>query len=109
VSGVVLAYLFVALYVFPVDPMATPLVPNVVGDTYEDAEQKLLQAGFTVERGDVLPPAGGAEPTKPPAGARSGGGNSGSAPSKVVQQAPEAGTRQRVGTKIVLATGGGAG
>jgi beta-lactam-binding protein with PASTA domain len=99
-TGVVLAWLLVALYVFPVDPSAAPEVPNVVGDSFEDAQLKLLQAGFTVERGgtgDTL------TRSQPPKANAAGKGN---APDKVAQQKPEAGSRQRVGTKIVLYTGG---
>lgn len=82
--GVLIAYLLVVYYVFPVDPdVVTPAVPQVVGVNYDEAERKLMEAGFTVARGEVRSVKG-------------------MAAGVVVEQIPQAGTRQPAGTKITL-------
>ncbi len=53
-SGFTLAYVLVAAFVFPAGAaQSDALVPNVVGLQYADAEKKLAQTGFTVQRGEV--------------------------------------------------------
>jgi beta-lactam-binding protein with PASTA domain len=91
VIGVFIAWLVVVLYIFPVDPdVATPVVPSVVGDAFDEAEQKLTSAGFVAERGDVRDVKG-------------------TDTGKVIEQVPGAGTRQAAGSRIILHIGGGEG
>jgi beta-lactam-binding protein with PASTA domain len=53
-GGFVLAYLIVALFVFPAGAVQRDvLVPNVVGMTYADAQRQLEAATFTVQRGET--------------------------------------------------------
>ena len=88
--GVVIAYLVVVLYIFPVDPdTATPEVPSVVGVSFEEAEKTLTDAGFVAVRGEIR--AGSAK---------------GDTVARVLEQVPSAGTRQQVGSKVTLHTGG---
>jgi beta-lactam-binding protein with PASTA domain len=83
-SGVLIAYLLVVYYVFPVDPdVVTPAVPEVVGVKFDEAERKLLEAGFAVTRGEVR-------------------NVKGMAAGVVVEQIPRGGTRQPAGTKVTL-------
>ena len=83
-AGVVLAYLVVVFLVFPVDrDIAAPLVPSVIGDTFDAAERKLMELGLVAERGDAR-------------------AMKGSAAGVVLEQVPAAGTRQRAGSRIVL-------
>src|SRR5204863_487901 len=52
-GGFLLAYLVVALFVFPAGVIPQDMrVPNVIGLTYNDAVQQLQQKGFTAERGE---------------------------------------------------------
>jgi beta-lactam-binding protein with PASTA domain len=83
-AGVLVAYLIVVYLVFPIDPdVATPVVPSVTGVTFDAAEQKLTQLGFTAERGEVRRARGKAADI-------------------VLEQEPPAGMRQRAGSRIVL-------
>ena len=84
--GMLLAYMVVVLYVFPIDPdLVTPEVPAVVGDTFEAASSKLAGAGFMATRGDVRKSKSGA-------------------PGTVLEQDPAGGTRHKVGSKVILHT-----
>jgi serine/threonine-protein kinase len=83
VLGFGLAYALVALFIFP--PGAPPpdaKVPNVTGLQYDAAVQRLRQAGFKADRGESR-----AQETPK---------------NTVVAQAPEAGSRQPLGTVVVL-------
>lgn len=54
VSGLFVAYVFVAFFVFPASAaQGNVRVPNVVGLQYADAQRKLEQSGFSAERGEV--------------------------------------------------------
>jgi beta-lactam-binding protein with PASTA domain len=54
VGGFTLAYAIVALFVFPASAAQRDAsVPNVVGLPYVDAQRRLEQLGFTVQRGEV--------------------------------------------------------
>lgn len=63
VAGFVLAYLIVAVFIFPPNSVASDLsVPNVTGLSFDDATAKLHDEGFKVSRGerrfDATAPAG---------------------------------------------------
>jgi beta-lactam-binding protein with PASTA domain len=63
VAGFALAYLIVAVFIFPPTSVASDLsVPNVTGLAFDDATGKLHDAGFKVSRGerryDATVPAG---------------------------------------------------
>jgi beta-lactam-binding protein with PASTA domain len=63
VAGFALAYLIVAVFIFPPTSVASDLsVPNVTGLAFDDASSKLRDAGFKVSRGerryDATVPAG---------------------------------------------------
>jgi beta-lactam-binding protein with PASTA domain len=84
--GVLIAYLVVVVYVFPVDPdVVTPAVPSVVGETFEAASTKLANAGFLAAQGDVRKSSTGV-------------------PGTVLEQSPAGGTRLKVGSKVLLHT-----
>lgn len=52
-AGFILAYVIVALFVFPAKLISTDTkVPNVLGMRYQDAVDKLEAAGFVAERGE---------------------------------------------------------
>jgi serine/threonine-protein kinase len=77
VAGFGLAYLLVAFLVFPAGVIPRDVkVPNVTGLAYEEAEQRLLQAGFTAEQGEQRynnsAPKGTVLAQSPPPGAREG-------------------------------------
>jgi beta-lactam-binding protein with PASTA domain len=60
-SGFLLAYLIVALFMFPAQLVTSDTkVPNVVGQTYEAAAAQLQKAGFTAMRGEQRFTAGAA-------------------------------------------------
>ena len=85
-TGILLAYLVVVIFIFPVDPdVVTPEVPMVVGETFDAASTKLANAGFLATQGEVRKVKAGA-------------------PGTVLEQVPAGGTRQKVGSKIVLHT-----
>jgi serine/threonine-protein kinase len=53
-GGFTLAYLIVALFVFPASAsQGDSAVPNVVGLNYADAQRRLEQFGFTAQRGEL--------------------------------------------------------
>jgi serine/threonine-protein kinase len=74
-GGFLLAYLIVAFVVFPAGVIPQDVrVPNVIGLTYADATQQLLQRGFTAERGETrfhnAAPKGTVLDQQPPPGSR---------------------------------------
>jgi eukaryotic-like serine/threonine-protein kinase len=84
-----LAYLFVAFFVFPsgVVPRDEE-VPSVVGLLFDDAEQELIRKGFKPERGETR--------------------FHGTAPRMtVLEQNPPPGSRELVGARVTLAVSGG--
>lgn len=83
-SAFLIAYLVVAFVIFPAEIIPDDaIVPNVVGDTYEDAVKRLGTAGFTGQRGESRFSARAA--------AR-----------QVLQQEPPGGSRERRGTVVTL-------
>ncbi|HEX7939422.1 MAG TPA: PASTA domain-containing protein [Gemmatimonadaceae bacterium] len=53
-SGFVLAYLVVAIFVFPASAaQKDAAVPSVIGLPYADAQKKLEQSGFVAQRGEL--------------------------------------------------------
>ena len=83
-SGFLIAYMIVAFVVFPADIIPDDaVVPNVVGDSYEEAVKTLSRAGFTVQRGESR--------FTPSAPAR-----------QVLQQEPAGGSREKTGTVVIL-------
>ena len=88
-GGFMLAYLFVAFFVFPsgVVPRDEE-VPSVVGLLFDDAEQELIRKGFKPERGETR--------------------FHGTAPRMtVLEQNPPPGSRELVGARVTLAVSGG--
>ncbi len=83
-GGLGLAWVLIAVFVFP--PGAPPgdaTVPNVIGLSFDVASQRLQQAGFKVQRGEMRIQE--------------------SAPKmSVIGMTPDQGTRQPLGTPIVL-------
>jgi beta-lactam-binding protein with PASTA domain len=54
VGGFTLAYLIVAIFIFPASAAERDAsVPSVVGLQYADAQKRLEQLGFTVQRGEL--------------------------------------------------------
>jgi serine/threonine-protein kinase len=88
-AGFLIAYLVVALVIFPagIVPDDAP-VPNVVGLSYDEAETKLKSAGFKAERGATRFHATSPRGT-------------------VLTQQPPAGSRELLGTAIQLELSGG--
>ena len=89
VAGFSLAWLLVAFVVFPTGVVPHDVkVPNVNGLTYEEAAQRLAQAGFKTEQGEQR--------------------YDNSAPKMtVLEQSPEPGAREGVGSTITLIVSGG--
>ena len=89
VAGFALAWLVVAFVVFPTGVVPHDVkVPNVNGLTYEEAAQRLAQAGFKTEQGEQR--------------------YDNSAPKMtVLEQSPEPGAREGVGSTITLIVSGG--
>ena len=89
VAGFALAWLLVAFVVFPTGVVPHDVkVPNVNGLTYEEAAQRLAQAGFKTEQGEQR--------------------YDNSAPKMtVLEQSPEPGAREGVGSTITLIVSGG--
>jgi serine/threonine-protein kinase len=84
VGGFGVAYLVIALFVFP--PGLAPeeeIVPNVVGSSYDRAVRDLTKMGFQTKRGDTRIQA-----TVPPG--------------TVLEQDPRGGLSERKGTRITL-------
>jgi serine/threonine-protein kinase len=88
-AGFVLAWLVVAFVVFPAGVVPRDLkVPNVTGLMYDEAEQRLAQAGFKAERGEQR--------------------YNNSAPKMtVLEQSPPPGAREGVGGAVTLVVSGG--
>ena len=89
VAGFTLAWLIVAFVVFPTGVVPRDVkVPNVTGLMFDEAEQRLAQAGFKAEKGDQR--------------------YSNSAPKMtVLEQTPAPGTREGIGNPITLVVSGG--
>lgn len=89
VAGFALAWLIVAFIVFPTGVVPRDVkVPNVTGLLFDEAEQRLAQAGFTTERGEQR--------------------YNNSAPKMtVLEQTPAPGTREGVGSPVTLVVSGG--
>lgn len=88
-AGFALAYLVVAFLVFPAGVIPRDVkVPNVAGLTYEEAEQRLAQAGFRTEKGEQRY-------------------NSAAPRNTVLEQSPPPGTREGIGQTITLVVSGG--
>jgi len=89
VAGFALAYLVVAFVVFPAGVVPRDVkVPNVMGLMYDDAEQRLAQAGFRAEQGEQRYNASSPKMT-------------------VLEQTPPPGSSEAVGGVIILAVSGG--
>ncbi|MEP6732020.1 MAG: PASTA domain-containing protein [bacterium] len=89
VAGFALSYLVVAFAVFPNGVVPRDVkVPNVTGLGYDEATQRLLQAGFKAEQGEQR--------------------YNNSAPKMtVLEQSPPPGTREGVGASVTLVVSGG--
>jgi serine/threonine-protein kinase len=89
VAGFTLAYLVVAFVVFPSGVIPRDVkVPNVTGLGYDEAAQRLAQAGFKAEQSEQR--------------------YSNSAPkSTVLEQSPPPGAREGVGETVTLVVSGG--
>lgn len=89
VAGFALAYLVVAFVVFPSGIVPRDVkVPNVTGLMYDEAVQRLTQAGFTGEQGEQR--------------------YNNSAPKMtVLQQSPPPGAREGLGNPVTLVVSGG--
>jgi serine/threonine-protein kinase len=89
VAGFALAYLVVAFVVFPAGVVPRDVkVPNVTGLMYDEAEQRLAQAGFKAERGEQRY-------------------NNSAPKNTVLEQSPAPGAREGLGNTITLAVSGG--
>ena len=83
-GGFLIAYLVVAFVIFPAEIIPDDaVVPNVVGESYDEAVRPLSRAGFTGQRGESR--------FSPTAAAR-----------QVLQQEPPGGSREKRGTVITL-------
>jgi eukaryotic-like serine/threonine-protein kinase len=89
VAGFSLAYLLVAFVIFPAGVIPRDVkVPNVTGLGFDEAAQRLAQAGFKAEQGEQR--------------------YNNSAPKMtVLEQSPPPGAREGVGAKITLVVSGG--
>jgi serine/threonine-protein kinase len=89
VAGFSLAYLLVAFVIFPAGVIPRDVrVPNVTGLGFDEASQRLAQAGFKTEQGEQR--------------------YNNSAPKMtVLEQSPPPGTREGVGAKVTLVVSGG--
>ncbi len=89
VAGFALSYLVVAFVVFPSSVVPRDVkVPNVTGLGYDEAIQRLAQAGFTGERGEQR--------------------YNNSAPKMtVLEQSPPPGSRDGIGSPVTLVVSGG--
>ncbi len=89
VSGFALAYLVVAFVVFPAGVVPRDVkVPNVTGLMFDDAVQRLAQAGFKGEQGEQRYNASSPRMT-------------------VIEQSPAPGAREGIGNTITLTVSGG--
>jgi serine/threonine-protein kinase len=89
VAGFSLAYLLVAFVIFPAGVIPRDVkVPNVTGLGFDEATQRLAQAGFKTEQGEQR--------------------YNNSAPKMtVLEQSPPPGSREGVGAKVTLVVSGG--
>jgi eukaryotic-like serine/threonine-protein kinase len=89
VAGFTLAYLLVAFVVFPAGVIPRDLkVPNVTGLDFDEAAQRLAQAGFKAEQGEQRY-------------------NNTAPKMTVLEQSPPPGAREGVGEKVTLVVSGG--
>ncbi|MES2178446.1 MAG: PASTA domain-containing protein [Gemmatimonadota bacterium] len=89
VAGFALAYLVVAFFVFPAGVIPRDVkVPNVTGLNYDDAVQRLEQAGFKGEQGEQRY-------------------NSSAPKLTVLEQSPPPGSREGIGAPVTLVVSGG--
>ncbi len=89
VAGFSLAWLIVAFLVFPTGVVPRDLkVPNVTGLMFDEAEQRLAQAGFKAEQGEQRY-------------------NSSAPKMTVLEQSPPPGAREADGSAITLVVSGG--
>ncbi|HET7190109.1 MAG TPA: PASTA domain-containing protein [Gemmatimonadaceae bacterium] len=88
-AGFSIAWLIVAFVVFPTGVVPRDVkVPNVTGLMYDEAQQRLAQAGFKAEQGEQR--------------------YNNSAPKMtVLEQSPAPGTREGIGNPITLVVSGG--
>jgi serine/threonine-protein kinase len=88
-AGFALAWLIVAFVVFPTGVVPRDVkVPNVTGLMFDEAQQRLAQAGFKAEQGEQR--------------------YNNSAPKMtVLEQSPAPGTREGIGSPITLVVSGG--
>ena len=88
-AGFALAYLIVAFFIFPAGMVPRDVkVPNVTGLIYDDAVQRLVQAGFHGEKGEQR--------------------YDNSAPKlTVLEQTPPPGSKEQIGATVTLAVSGG--
>lgn len=88
-AGFALAYLLVAFVVFPSDVIPKDVkVPNVTGLTFDEAVQRLEQAGFKGEKGEQR-------------------FNNSAPKMTVLEQSPPPGSREGVGNPVTLVVSGG--
>lgn len=89
VAGFAVAWLIAAFVVFPAGVVPRDVkVPNVTGLMFEEAEQRLVQAGFKAERGEQRY-------------------NNMSPKMTVLEQSPPPGAREGIGAPIKLVVSGG--
>ena len=89
VAGFSLAYLVVAFVVFPAGVIPRDVkVPNVTGLMFDEASQRLAQAGFSTEQGEQRY-------------------NNSSPKMTVLDQTPPPGTKEGIGSTITLTISGG--
>jgi serine/threonine-protein kinase len=89
VAGFSLAWLIVALVVFPTGVVPRDVkVPNVTGLMFDEAQQRLAQAGFKAERGEERY-------------------NSSAPKLTVLEQSPAPGAREGIGSPVTLVVSGG--
>lgn len=89
VAGFALAYLVVAFVVFPAGVVPRDVkVPNVTGLMFDEAQQRLSQAGFKAEQGEQRYNASSPKMT-------------------VIEQSPPPGAREGIGNTITLVVSGG--
>ena len=89
VGGFLLAYLVAAFIFFPSGVISQDLkVPNVIGLDLQTAQQRLVQAGFASEQGEMRFHATAPKGT-------------------VLDQNPPAGSKDAAGTKVTLVVSGG--
>ncbi|MEO7454863.1 MAG: PASTA domain-containing protein [Gemmatimonadaceae bacterium] len=89
VAGFAVAYMLVAFVMFPAGVVPRDVkVPNVLGLNYDEAIQRLAQAGFTGEQGEQR-------------------FNNSAPKMTVLEQSPPPGSREGVGSPVTLVISGG--